>query len=147
MRQCGSCNICCEGWFGGDINGHKLQIGNPCPHKQNSGCSIHEKRPELCRQFNCIWLERSDIFDESLRPDKTRTIGSRRWINDLEFVLLREASKPLDPETLSIIFTEFYKERIKNLIWQVGEKWYIIGSPIFVEQAQKYMQAQVGSYE
>lgn len=39
----------------------------------NAGCTIYNKRPEPCKDFNCEWLVDENIPEE-LRPDKSHVI-------------------------------------------------------------------------
>lgn len=68
-RQCGACTACC----------HVLEIDDPelqkpagvlCRHCRN-GCSIYERRPQVCRDWLCMWREFPGLFDESWRPDRS----------------------------------------------------------------------------
>jgi len=66
MRSCGSCTKCC---YFMEVR----QLGSPpcvyCKHcTPDVGCSIWEKRPEVCRTFGCFWWHQEQL-PEFLRPD------------------------------------------------------------------------------
>ena len=62
-RSCGTCTLCCEIL--------KIRRGPvkkpayvPCVHcKIGSGCTIHESRPDVCRDFSCAYLLNIDPED------------------------------------------------------------------------------------
>jgi hypothetical protein len=61
-RTCGTCTLCCKLFPVPPLN--KL-AGQWCPHVvQGRGCGIHETRPQLCRAFDCQWIENSDLGPE-----------------------------------------------------------------------------------
>ena len=68
-RTCGSCTACCK-VLGVEELG-KLE-GQQCPHVCAGGCSIYKKRPESCREFECLWLQ--GLFEERDRPDRLRVV-------------------------------------------------------------------------
>ena len=65
-RTCGPCTVCC---FVGEIKelGHKPAYSR-CPHQIVRGCGIHPERPQVCRDFECVWLAGHGRTDD--RPDK-----------------------------------------------------------------------------
>lgn len=71
MRQCGECSLYC-----------KLieitEIGKParqwCPDwNKDKGCTIYNNRPEVCRDFSCLWL--AGKLPDRLSPRKTRVVA------------------------------------------------------------------------
>lgn len=55
-RSCGECSLCC---YLLDVP----EAGKPdgphwCPHCRPGagGCSIYDKRPDICRRYACMWL-------------------------------------------------------------------------------------------
>jgi hypothetical protein len=43
--------------------------GRPCVHQRpEGGCSVHARRPQVCRDYGCLWL-RGALADED-RPDR-----------------------------------------------------------------------------
>lgn len=54
LRQCGTCTACCTLL-------EVTEVGKPmnewCTYcGDGSGCTIYDRRPQMCRSFNCAWL-------------------------------------------------------------------------------------------
>ena len=75
-RQCGACTACC---FLPRIQ--KNEDGLPllpegkigytaCEHLGCTGCSRYEERPNVCRDFFCLWRSGHILGDERRRPDQ-----------------------------------------------------------------------------
>ena len=65
-RQCGACSLCCTVLRVEELS--KLG-GVPCMHQRpEGGCSIHARRPQICRAYRCAWLR--GLFEEHDRPDR-----------------------------------------------------------------------------
>jgi hypothetical protein len=72
-RSCGTCSLCCKVYSIRELN---KSAGRWCVHAvRGSGCSIHDNRPQQCRQFFCSWL-----FDPNLgskwKPEVSRFVLS-----------------------------------------------------------------------
>ncbi|HSV50747.1 MAG TPA: hypothetical protein VLJ57_01420 [Burkholderiaceae bacterium] len=88
VRQCGECNLCCQGWLAAKVLEHDMKPGSPCPHCRVDGCGIYDHRPsDPCRTFACGWLAPASPFPEDFRPDKLGVIvlkidwrGRRAWV-------------------------------------------------------------------
>ena len=63
-RECGDCNLCCKlpsTDFKKDYEWCKhCEIG--------VGCKIYESRPQVCRDFSCLW--KKGMIEEHLKPNK-----------------------------------------------------------------------------
>ncbi|NNL67008.1 MAG: hypothetical protein HKP30_12245 [Myxococcales bacterium] len=68
-RVCGECSLCCTVLRVDELR--KLG-GVPCPElraaSQGGGCSIHARRPAICRGYRCLWLQGK--LDAQDRPDR-----------------------------------------------------------------------------
>ena len=58
--------------------------GVMCSKNSGTGCTIYESRPQVCRPFECLWLQQEQIPDD-LRPDRCGVMfeipyGSDTWI-------------------------------------------------------------------
>ncbi|MBB4006379.1 hypothetical protein [Allorhizobium taibaishanense] len=53
-RRCGTCTLCCRL---PDIEELDKPANQPCRHCNQTGCRIYEARPQLCRDFLCLWME------------------------------------------------------------------------------------------
>jgi len=49
---------------------HEKPAGLACPKLCQSGCSIYQQRPKLCKEFECTWLANKD-WPEAWRPDRS----------------------------------------------------------------------------
>lgn len=69
-RSCDACSLCCTVLRVDELS--KLG-GVACEHQcPGGGCGIHERRPNICRDYACLWL-RGGLKDED-RPDKLGAI-------------------------------------------------------------------------
>jgi uncharacterized protein len=65
-RSCGECSSCCRLL---EITverapGFEKPAGEWCKHCVKPGCGIYASRPQLCKDFRCLWLD-----DERLGPE------------------------------------------------------------------------------
>ena len=69
------CHACCQGWLTGEVLGHQLRAGHPCPHASAQGCGVYETRPQVpCRSFICSWLVEGSPLPDWMRPDLSGVI-------------------------------------------------------------------------
>jgi hypothetical protein len=68
-RACGTCTACCTELAIVTDEMTKM-AGVPCEHCTAGGCGIYAKRPQLCRDYYCIWRSVPDM-DDSWRPDRS----------------------------------------------------------------------------
>jgi uncharacterized protein len=65
MRSCGDCSLCCK-LLAIDAE-HAPEIAKPantwCKHCAKPGCGIYDRRPQLCRDFQCEWLKNERLDD------------------------------------------------------------------------------------
>ncbi len=69
MRECGDCTLCCLLLPIPEAKSEHSQLCSHC----NKGCNIYDKRPNMCKEFNCDWLL-DETIPEELRPDKCNVI-------------------------------------------------------------------------
>ncbi len=68
-RACGPCSFCC---FIAEIRPLDKPAHAWCRHNApGGGCSIHASRPDVCRNFQCIWTFAA-LLDDRWRPDNCR---------------------------------------------------------------------------
>jgi hypothetical protein len=65
-RQCGECQACCSRLTIPILNKPERV---PCKHLCSTGCGIYQDRPQVCSEFQCMWLQ-GWMGGESHRPDK-----------------------------------------------------------------------------
>ncbi len=66
-RTCGQCSVCCN-VFPIAAQGLLKVPFEPCRHLTEQGCSIYATRPQVCREFTCLYLDNDPERTE--RPDK-----------------------------------------------------------------------------
>ena len=70
-KSCGPCTMCCKVLWIEELN---KEPGPLCKHCTTSkGCSIYLRRPQVCRDYECEWLQERE-YGPKLRPDLTGTI-------------------------------------------------------------------------
>src|SRR6202161_1226718 len=70
-RSCGSCNMCCQVLV---IEEFDKPAGLLCSNcNRSGGCSIYASRPQVCRDFECLWLTTRGL-PTNMRPDRIGTI-------------------------------------------------------------------------
>lgn len=70
LRQCGSCNACCDIL---EVAAVDKPVNQLCKHWQTgTGCTIYERRPQMCRSFVCAWLQ--GHLDDEWFPAKSGII-------------------------------------------------------------------------
>ena len=114
MRLCEECTLCCKLLETHDI---PSRIGEYCNHCE-SGCKIHDKRPEECRTYQCMWSQMEKVSDD-LRPDKCGIIFDR--ISDEVIAARIEAGKKLNG-LLSAQVDYFNNEGFSVVIFRGREK-------------------------
>ena len=79
-NHCGTCTACCRVF---DIPELKKPAGTWCQHCAiGKGCKVYDDRPQMCREFECLWLmsqKRPDPREHmkpGMRPDKCKVVFS-----------------------------------------------------------------------
>jgi hypothetical protein len=67
-RACGDCVACCE-----VLNIDEPDMVKPaeqmCPHCTGKGCGVYDRRPQVCREWDCVWRRIGSMPPET-RPDR-----------------------------------------------------------------------------
>ena len=70
-KSCGTCAMCCKVL---EIEHFKKPAGDWCAHcLKTGGCGIYKKRPQVCREFECLWLSEREI-GPMFKPDRIATL-------------------------------------------------------------------------
>jgi len=80
--SCGDCTACCKALSIDEID---KPAGVMCTHC-GKGCTIYDKRPDVCREFECAYLV-GKWNNENLRPDNSGII--LRPISETEYHALQ----------------------------------------------------------
>ncbi len=116
-RECGECNACCI-WLKGDAYGHEFGKGKPCNFLKNN-CSIYETRPEVCKKYQCAWLQ--GLFPESLRPDKSKVLISVENWSKGQFIRAVEMGIKMNDEVLLEIQNFCQKHKCPSIVQYDGQ--------------------------
>lgn len=65
MNACGDCTACCTLSVVPQLN---KKAGEHCFHCVNNGCDIYGRHPQVCKDFNCAYIQAGPNIE--LRPDK-----------------------------------------------------------------------------
>jgi uncharacterized protein len=66
-KSCGECTLCCSVL---QIDELKKPAGPACSHCiVGGGCAIYASRPQICRDFECLWLSEREL-PRHFRPDR-----------------------------------------------------------------------------
>jgi len=142
VRKCGECTTCCGGWVAGNMLGHEVKPGSPCPFVRDHGCSVYEQRPtNPCKNFVCGWLAPDSPFPEEFRPDKLGVIiVTITWRKRLAYILVSAGRDP-DEELLEWMRRFSIRTGRPFFYAQAGEKLGF-GPPEF--QQEMLLKAQRG---
>jgi hypothetical protein len=72
-RQCGDCSLCCKVMAVPELNKPKDTWCEKCT--KTKGCSTYETRPQICRDFACMWLQ-EEWIPEALKPNRCHVVFS-----------------------------------------------------------------------
>jgi hypothetical protein len=90
-KSCGSCTMCCKVL---EIDHFKKPAGKLCQFcTLGSGCTVYESRPEVCRDYECLWLTERDL-GAMLKPDRIGTILMEDPDTD-DYLAVCDPTKPL----------------------------------------------------
>ena len=76
-NHCGTCTACCRIF---DIPELEKPAGKWCEHCEiGRGCSIYDSRPQMCRDYECLWLQAQQkgnfpLMGPEARPDKCKVV-------------------------------------------------------------------------
>ena len=118
-RTCGPCSLCCTVLRVDELG--KLG-GAHCVHqnRRGPGCSIHPRRPGICRAYRCLWL--SGGLEGRDRPDRLGAVLDIVAEGPLIRLEIRE-SKPgcFDSSERLAVIANQYRESMPVRITDVGE--------------------------
>jgi len=109
MNHCGTCTACCRIF---DIPELSKPAGTWCQHCDlGKGCKVYDNRPEVCVDFQCLWLlsqgreDQREQLPQGLRPDRCKVVFSPST-NDMIMAATTLPGAPLawqKPAVLAII--------------------------------------------
>lgn len=134
MKSCGTCTKCCDGWMSDNIRGHEVYPGKPCFFVTiGRGCNDYDNRPnDPCKTFNCVWKVDSQI-PEHMKPDISNIIATYNQIDGILYTTLTQAGNEVDKTSIDW-YISFYGNKNTNLLLNLNNKSYLIGSDDFVKK-------------
>jgi len=98
---CGECNVCCikyripkEKMFWRDTDKERYEA---CDKLRKNQCSLYEKRPDPCKNFECLWLQLSkkgkEDFKTEWRPDRIGFVVKVEQVESKVFLTIEELEK------------------------------------------------------
>jgi hypothetical protein len=119
-RECGKCSLCCKVMGVPEVK----KDFEWCPHCKPGcgGCTIYEKRPERCRDFNCQWLI-DTRFGEYWYPLKSKIIVDTKLAGEtmvVSFVVDHDYPNRWREEPW---FSDIKKIAKAGLDGHLGRKW------------------------
>lgn len=141
-KECGECTLCCELLPIPEINKPENVLCGDCV--LGKGCGIYNSRPESCRNFNCLYIEDTEM-NEILRPDNCNVIFER--ITTKIYLAINHYNNPtayksevvmdyiqtLNREGVSVVSTSFTNEanefflaegHVKEIVWKIIMREY-----------------------
>ena len=143
-RECGDCNLCCK-WLYLNVDNELVRPGRPCKYVGKS-CTIHEKRPNVCRNYFCAYIQ--GVLPEWMKPSHCGIIVSvKKWGPNKEYQYLQaaETDKTMSVEVLSWL-VQFCSEQNVGLSYQLNGSPNYVGSKEFLEyfESNKLLEGDVG---
>lgn len=132
MRKCGDCKLCCKVFTIAELN--KL-AGEWCPHCPGKGCSMYESRPNTCREYRCVWLERPESLSDELRPDKTSVVMNEFAEPGLSMIELHESHRGAARKLLPVL--EPVRDHGFGLVVVCGGRPHTVFPPQFDEPSRR----------
>ena len=117
MEECGDCTACCTLSVVPEIN---KRAWEKCTHCVNNGCSIYEKRPQLCKDFECAYLQGGK--DIKFRPDKCGVMFVKRSERIFSGILVPDT--PIS-DTAKRQISSFKEQGYSVVMLKRGEKPHI----------------------
>lgn len=84
-----------------------VEYQKPCENLVDGKCVIYEDRPQVCREFSCVW--KSNFVDDGLKPDKCGAVA--KWHDDGRLVVL-----PVGKEARRSTVSKWAKFSAKNKV-------------------------------
>ena len=98
-KACGECSFCCKVLEIAELAKPAGKLCEHCLNAGSGGCGIYAGRPQVCRDYECLWKGDRDMSPR-LRPDRTGTILMEDPDLD-EYRAVCDPEKPLVAEILN----------------------------------------------
>ena len=124
-NRCGDCTVCCEimgftgKWAGADIYNEADKLGvvydewSNCNKLCSTGCSIQNKKPQICDEFFCSYVEHD--LEDHYRPNNCGFVAHVQKYAGALGIIVASMDKTLPPE----IQYDNNKELLDNLVEEI----------------------------
>lgn len=133
-RSCDGCTKCCEGFLSGEAKGIRFYEGRPCHFKGCTDCTIYPERPQLCKDFSCVWKDDKDsLIPEWFFPKVSNVLITRRsYAEGKDYLQVSEAGATLGAKYLSWLIV-YHLGGGLPLAYQIEGGWNYLGPKDFIE--------------
>ena len=138
-RECDGCTVCCQGWLPASALGSTFYPGQPCHWVGCNGCTVHEDRPEVCRNFHCAWKV-NHFLPEWFKPTLSNVIATwKTWKKKEDrtpedgpgvFLSIIETDKPMTMKCMTWLNNYVARGEL-NVRYQHEGRWHYMGSEPF----------------
>tara|TARA_B100002019_G_scaffold218797_1_gene191437 strand:- start:4102 stop:4680 length:579 start_codon:yes stop_codon:yes gene_type:complete len=146
-RECGTCSMCCQGYLYGEAYNAPFFPNHPCHYwdpeggtRGCGGCSIHQDRPAICVQFNCLWKQTKQM-PMWMKPNNSKVlVYTREWKDStgeflrpgesLQWISAVECGQQMDSNVLSWLIQQARYSNW-NLHYQLKGQDHYLGSEQF----------------
>lgn len=134
-RVCNGCTACCTGTLTANIYGHEMSPGRPCHFKTEGGCAIYQKRPQLCKDYTCAWLNDTSI-PEWMAPKLSNIVLTNKVVDGIPYL---SANESVDGTTVEAVLwlVHWALQKGHNLSYRIRGATKLIGSTEFLEAFNK----------
>ena len=117
MMECGECTVCCTLSVVDELN---KKAWERCFNCIGNGCSIYGKHPQVCKDFECAYLQGGNNIE--LRPDKCGVMFWKK--SERIFCGAMMPGVPITDVVLKQI-ASFKNQGYSLVLLKIGEKPYI----------------------
>lgn len=128
-RECGDCNMCCQGFLWADIHGYHMSPGIPCHFVSDNpcgSCTIYDDRPEVCSGYECMWKSHPTI-PEWMKPNKADVLitNGDMTVNGINYpyVSVKEGFNHIRSDVLNWVLRTCIQHNL-NVTYQCHGAWY-----------------------
>jgi len=141
-RVCGTCVECCTGCLSTQVYEYQVSKNSPCHFLDlcEKNCSIYENRPQVCKDYKCLWLEQKVLLPNWMKPEYSKVLISNWFVTtkdkkQLNFWAAVECGQIISSEALNWLFRTC-KNIGMNLSYEVNGTKHFIGDEDFLNHVQ-----------
>lgn len=132
-RSCGSCTLCCKVLAVPEI---AKPAGHWCPQaRKGTGCSIYDTRPEMCREFRCLWLQ--GHLSAEHKPDRIHGVVVPTKDGKNLQVMEDPGFPGLARQALHEVLQAFVADGTNYVVIVTGQRRLFLGNPALISTGDK----------